>query len=152
MRYSIRPATPDDFDEIIQLWEKCEMLPYKSRVVCWELLLEKSSEDPTMLLVCQLKDSSNITSKPRLLGAVMGVYDPFASYVRLLAVDPDSRGNGLGTELVRSMTQRLKNRGARIIGALMYVWNQPSFNLFKKLGWQQLEDCHCFVYQETRDA
>ena len=139
----LREANFADIAKILSLYEETKLIPTGETDLFANLLKEKIQKDPDLLVVAYDEE------RDILVGCIMGLYDPLASYTRLLAVNPVYRRKGIGILLRNEIVDRLKKRGAVFIGSLMYVSNRPIYGLLKKMGWTQLEDCHCF-YIDTR--
>lgn len=140
----IREAHEEDIESLMILLQECDLMPKNENLFFKPLIIEKINKDPDLFLVAfDEKDSS-------IIGCIVGLYDPLCSYMRLLAVTSLSRKKGVATALRTAMIKALRKRGTVFIGALMYVSNKPIYNLNKKMGWVQLEDCHCF-YIDLRD-
>jgi [ribosomal protein S18]-alanine N-acetyltransferase len=51
-----------------------------------------------------------------------------------LAVDPASRGQGIGQQLMREMVEQLRRRGVRRIYLEVEASNSPAIGLYQRLG------------------
>ena len=62
------------------------------------------------------------------------------------AVDPDVRGHGFGTALVRRAVERARGMGAATIRAHVKIDNLPSRRIFNRLGWGETGGETEFIY------
>ena len=70
--------------------------------------------------------------KGPIIGCVFIIYDPWASFIYHLAVDPKYRKRGIGTKLLREAEKRLVKRGTNPITIFIHETNERSYNFFKK--------------------
>lgn len=129
----IREARRSNIERIIAIWKEYNMI--NDNQSARDEISEKILKDPDLLLVYE-NDTGLVC------GVVAGIYDPFSSYIRHLAVDSLYMRRGIATQLVVRLNENLKNRGAKGNCALMYISNKASHQFFKSRGWQQEEDCH----------
>lgn len=92
------------------------------------------------------------TEDGRLVGAVIATHDGRKGWINRLAVHPDYRRHGIGTELVRVAEQVLKAQGMAIIAALIEPDNQPSLELFKGAGYVEYPGLHYVSKRESDDT
>jgi ribosomal protein S18 acetylase RimI-like enzyme len=88
-------------------------------------------------------------SGDRLVGSVLATDDGRRGWINRVAVHPDYRRTGLGADLVRAAENELRNRGMRIIAALIEDSNAASRALFKKLEYQEMPEV---LYYSKRDS
>ncbi|NIP67026.1 GNAT family N-acetyltransferase [Candidatus Bathyarchaeota archaeon] len=137
----IRRLTISDYQEITRLWEQSS-LPFKpqgrdsKREIAGQM-----KRDPELFLGA-FEDNL-------LLGTVVGSYDGRKGWINRLAVDPRYRRQGIAEELIAEVEKALKEKGARIICALVEEPNQASVSLFKKLGYATHRD---ILYVSKRES
>ncbi len=127
---SIQDYTPEDYAPVIELWVACGLI--KSAGQATRDQLAAFSEKGTFLL---WNDDSG-----RIIGTVMGAWDGWRGWIYKLAVAEAHRRKGVGTQLLKEVTRRLRGRGATIIRAYVESQNTASLALFKKQGYQFMED------------
>jgi N-acetylglutamate synthase len=76
-----------------------------------------------------------VEEQGRLIAVVLASHDGRKGWINRLAVDPSSRGRGLGTLLTRAAEETLRDRGMTVIAALIEPGNEPSLALFRRLGY-----------------
>ena len=132
----IRPYSPADEWALLELWNRsAEFDPLTQ-----DTLREKLADpDPTFALFCDD-------------GFCLGVQRPKMAYVKLLAVAPEARGYGLGTQLLEAMEARLKgpvricesNPNYLVPG--LDVRYTPALLFFEKHGYRKIGETfnlHC---------
>jgi ribosomal protein S18 acetylase RimI-like enzyme len=123
----IRRLTISDYDEMIKLWERSS-LPFKPK--------GRDSRQET-------KRQMNINPKlflgafegNALVGTVVGSYDGRKGWINRLAVDLEYRRQRIAQLLVARIEDALREKGAKIICALVEESNLGSISLFEKLGY-----------------
>ncbi len=102
----IRPLTDRDDEAVLTLWNRSVRFDRMTP----ELLEEKIYEDPNytreLVLVAE--------EQQRLRGFIAGTLRPSAiGFVKLVAVDPQYRRQGLGSRLLEALEVELKQRGSQ---------------------------------------
>lgn len=59
-----------------------------------------------------------------------------------LAVDPESRGTGIGEKICRAALERARQLGAQKIFLESNTILKPAINLYRKLGFRELREYH----------
>jgi ribosomal protein S18 acetylase RimI-like enzyme len=88
----------------------------------------------------------------RLIGTVIASDDGRKGWVNRLAIDPEHRRRGIAQALVAEAERILRKNGIKIFSALIMDQNQASKELFKKLGYKELEDVKYFSKKEDREV
>ncbi|MEK6240280.1 MAG: GNAT family acetyltransferase, partial [Escherichia coli] len=96
----IRVFRQEDFEEVITLWERCDLLrPWNDPEMDIE---RKMNHDVSLFLVAEVNGE--------VVGTVMGGYDGHRGWVYSLAVLPELRRRGVGSALMRHIEQALAAR------------------------------------------
>ena len=123
----IRKLTISDYDEMIELWERSS-LPFKPK-----------GRDSRQAITLQMNKNPDLflgAFEGRVLvGTVVGSYDGRKGWINRLAVDPEHRRQGIAQHLIARVEGALREKGARIICALVEESNLESISLFEKLGY-----------------
>jgi ribosomal protein S18 acetylase RimI-like enzyme len=135
----IRQLAPDDYDEIIGLWERVG-LPLKplgrdSR----KELSKQMKQNPDFFLGAEFEGS--------LVGVIIASSDGRKGYLNRIAVDPDYRGQ----RLTLVAEDALREKGIKVITLLIEQNNIPSIHLAHKLGYIQHPDIIYFSKRESED-
>lgn len=127
---SIQDYSPDDYKSVIGLWIKCGLI--KTAKQATEGQLSEFCEKGTFLIY---KEPSK-----GIIGTVMGTWDGWRGWVYKLAVAERDRRKGIGTRLLTEISIRLRRDGATIIRAYIEGNNTASLTLFKKNGYERMDD------------
>ena len=120
----IRTFQPADEAAVIDIWSRCGLLrawndPYKD-------IARKLSVQPELFLVGTVNE--------RIVGAIMAGFDGHRGWVNYLAVDPDSRRQGYGRELMEAAEQRLYGMGCPKINLQIRQDNLAAVNFYRQIG------------------
>ncbi|GAB7200583.1 hypothetical protein OS21_15750 [Dickeya oryzae] len=92
----IRIFRQDDFEEVITLWERCDLLrPWNDPEMDIE---RKLNHDPDLFLVAEVGGE--------VVGSVMGGYDGHRGSAYYLGVHPDYRGRGIANALISRLEKK----------------------------------------------
>ncbi|MBS0971637.1 GNAT family acetyltransferase [Chimaeribacter arupi] len=122
----IRIFRQDDFEEVITLWERCDLLrPWNDPEMDIE---RKMNHDPDLFLVAQVGGE--------LVGTVMGGYDGHRGAAYYLGVHPDFRGRGIANALMSRLEKKLIARGCPKINLMVREENDAVTSMYEKLGYE----------------
>lgn len=152
MNAHIRPFTPSDMNDIIEL----SLLAWEPVFIAWQRILGpelypiaispdwRKSQKEGVEMVCQ--DENNTTWVAEVDGKVIG----FIAYtldsstetgeVRMLAVHPDDQNQGIGTDLNRFALQKMKESGMKlaVVGTGGDEGHAPARRSYEKAGYTAL--------------
>jgi len=123
----IRRLTISDCDEMIKLWERSS-LPFKPKGRDSKQETKRQMHVNPELFLGAFEGNA-------LVGTVVGSYDGRKGWINRLAVDPEYRRQRIAQLLVARIEDALKEKGAKIICALVEESNLGSISLFEKLGY-----------------
>jgi ribosomal protein S18 acetylase RimI-like enzyme len=125
----IRSFRHDDFEEVITLWERCDLLrPWNDP----ELDIErKINQDPELFLVAEVGGE--------VVGVLMGGFDGHRGSANYLGVHPDYRGRGIANALINRLEKKLIARGCPKIHLMVREENQAVMSMYEKLGYEVQE-------------
>jgi ribosomal protein S18 acetylase RimI-like enzyme len=117
-------------------WEELPILIelLKATDLFWEIgdnidaLSNKLRFDPSSIIVLE--------REKKIIGMAMTTYDPWASFIWHVAVDPKHQGQGLGHLLADEAERRLKSRGTTSVNCYVSPTNKHSLSFFKKRGFK----------------
>ena len=122
----IRVFRQDDFEEIVTLWECCDVL--------------RPSDDPEMDIERKLNHEADLFLVAQISGAVvgsiMGGYDGHRGSACYLAVHPDYRGRGIANALISRLEKKLIARGCPKIQIVMCEESDTVPCLYEKLDYE----------------
>jgi len=136
----IRALRPEDYDELIALWERAG-LSHRPKGRDRREGLERELEGPMSVFLAAEEDGM-------MIGAVLGTHDGRKGWINRLAVDPAHRRRGVGQALVRGVEARLGDLGIDIVTCLIEDWNKDSIAFFESIGY--LEHRECIYYSKRR--
>ncbi|MEN3752184.1 GNAT family acetyltransferase [Mangrovibacter yixingensis] len=122
----IRVFRQDDFEEVITLWERCELLrPWNDPEMDIE---RKMNHDPELFLVAEVGGE--------IVGSVMGGYDGHRGAAYYLGVHPEFRGRGIANALLNRLEKKLIARGCPKINLLVREENDSVLAMYEHLGYE----------------
>ncbi len=119
---TIREATMADHDAVLALWSAAGFGATTEEE--WNAVLTGNSATP---LVAE--------EGGRLVGAAVASFDGWRAYIYHVAVAPEQRRQGLARQLMEASEQRLRQRGARRVYALVNGDNTPGLALAAVSGY-----------------
>lgn len=123
----IRRLTISDYDEMIKLWERSS-LPFKPKGRDSRQETKRQMNSNPKLFLGAFEGNA-------LVGTVVGSYDGRKGWINRLAVDLEYRRQRIAQLLVARIEDALREKGAKIICALVEESNLGSISLFEKLGY-----------------
>ncbi|MEE9223429.1 MAG: GNAT family N-acetyltransferase [Thermoplasmata archaeon] len=124
----IRKLRTDDYDRIIELWEKAG------------LSHRPEGRDSRNEMVRQINEFGDLFLGAFvdgvLVGVIVGSDDGRKGWINRLAVLPDHQRQGIAIELIQAVEEALETRNRRIISVLIEPPNDSSISLFEKAGYK----------------
>jgi ribosomal protein S18 acetylase RimI-like enzyme len=133
--FELRQACTADLDGVLELWVRADAAPTVTDSA--DALRRLLDVDPGALLLAEVDD--------RIVGGVIAAWNGWRGSLYRLAVDPEHRGHGLATRLVRAGEQRLRDRGAVRIDALAATHDPVAIGFWQACGYQRQSDRARFV-------
>ncbi|EYU13960.1 acetyltransferase [Photorhabdus luminescens subsp. luminescens] len=122
----IRVFRQDDFEEVITLWERCDLL---NPGVDPEVDIErKLTHDPDLFLVAEVAGE--------VVGTIMGGYDGHRGSAYYLGVHPEFRGRGIANALIARLEKKLIARGCPKIVLIVPEDNDATIYMCEKLEYE----------------
>ncbi|MDN0087468.1 GNAT family acetyltransferase [Yersinia nurmii] len=122
----IRVFRQDDFEEVITLWERCDLLrPWNDPEMDIE---RKLNHDPDLFLVAEVNGA--------VVGSVMGGYDGHRGSAYYLGVHPDFRGRGIANALISRLEKKLIARGCPKLNIMVREDNDAVIGMYEKLDYE----------------
>ncbi len=124
--------TIDDYDRIAELWKLSELDS-----------LRPEGRDSREAFERQLRRGQivlGLEEQGTLVGVVLATHDTRKGWINRLAVHPQHRRKGYGTELQRAAEHALQSAGIEVIAALIDKSNAASVALLEKEGYEAAPD------------
>ncbi len=123
---NIRLFRPTDSEAVIKLWQACG--------------LTRPWNNPTLDIErkCALNDEGLIVAeeKGQIIACALFGYDGHRGSVNYLAVDPKKQGQKVGSQLMRYIEDKLKERGCAKINLMVRSDNKKVVDFYDALGYQ----------------
>jgi ribosomal protein S18 acetylase RimI-like enzyme len=140
----IKTLTIDNYDQMMNLW-KGAGLESRPRGRDSKKSIKAQMEVNPEFFIRAFIDN-------KLIGTVIASSDGRKGWINRLAVSPEHRQQGIAKALIAEAERILRKNGIRIFSALIMEDNQASKELFKKLGYKELEDVKYFSKKESREV
>ncbi len=125
----IRPFQKSDQPTVMALWK--DVFSYSN--------YSAPHNDPLAIIEHKLIVQSELfwvgLLNDRIVGTIMAGYDGHRGWLYSLAVAPDVRRRGIGTQLMNHAEQTLKNLGCPKINLQVVASNDSAIEVYKKLGY-----------------
>lgn len=129
MSITIREMTMGDYAKVIQLWQTTEGVGLSS-ADSPEAIARYLARNPGMSFVA-------IGDQGEVAGAVLCGHDGRRGYLHHLAISPEYRRQGLGSELVTACLTRLAQEGIEKCHVFVYHTNTIGQAFWQAMGWTE---------------
>lgn len=123
----IRPFCVTDQKNLIQLWHEAGLVAPQNNPE--RDIQRKLKHSPELFLVAEHNGV--------IVGSVMGGYDGHRGWVNYLAVAVEHQQQGIGQQLMQSVTQLLRESGCMKINLQVRESNAIALGFYEKLGYQK---------------
>jgi len=120
-----------DYKAVRTLWKSAGAGIQLRRSDDPEEILKKLQRDPDLFLVA--------TSGEKIVGSVIGGFDGRRGLIYHLAVDQDYREQGIGSQLMDEVENRLRLKGCIKSYLLVTKENKSAMRFYEMRGWQQMD-------------
>jgi ribosomal protein S18 acetylase RimI-like enzyme len=131
----IRPATHDDIARVLDCWHRAEAA-------------QSTTDDPDSLGRLLDRDAESLllaVLDGEVVGTLVVGWDGWRGAMYRLAVLPEWRRRGVARELVSEGERRLRELGARRIGAVVISEHDPAVEFWRALGYERNDRVDRFV-------
>lgn len=139
----IRKMKIEDYEELIELWERAELNYKQCGRDSKEHILKELNANPDLFLVAEQDE--------KIIGSVLATYDGRKGWLNRVAVDPEFRGKGLGKKLCLKAENVLRKRGCIIFAMGIHESNKISKAMAKSLGYEERKDIIYFRKKDNDD-
>lgn|GEM_PF-492919 len=130
-REGIREAHPDDFEEMLELWESMPGIG----------ITKEDSEENIIKFFARNKGMSFVyKADNRIVGTSLCGHDGRRGYIYHTAVSPEYRGKGIGGMLVEKNLEKLRAEGIGKCRIFVFNNNELGNAFWKRSGWAIRED------------
>lgn len=119
----IREGRPGD-------WPRLRLIQQVTLDEPWPELLEASLDGPPLVLVVE-------TDRP--IGYALVVPDEPVAYLAEFAIAPDHQGEGFGTRLMKTLLERLANRGVETVRLTARADDEPVYDFYEGHGFSVVD-------------
>lgn len=134
----IRIFRQSDFEEVITLWERCDLNEFGGDP---ELDIERKLQcGADLFLVAEVAGE--------VVGTVMGGYDGIRGTACYLAVHPEYRGRGIANALISRLEKKLRARGCSRMELLVSEESDAAICMFEKMLYEE-EQPPRLIYAKT---
>jgi N-acetylglutamate synthase len=131
MRVEVLPFQPQDYEQVIALWQATEGIT----------LREADSREAILAYVARNPGLSFVARAGAVLaGAVLAGTDGRRGYLQHLAVAPSYRGRGVGRALAERVVEALSAAGIAKCHLMVRQENERAKRFWEHLGWTVRED------------
>ena len=120
----IRPFQAHDTENVIALWRDCD--------------LTRPWNDPARDIQRKVAMADDLflvgTVAGHVVGTVMAGYEGHRGWINYLAVDPNERGAGRGSELMAAAEIRLRDLGCPKINLQVRATNPDAIAFYERIG------------------
>ncbi|NDL65427.1 GNAT family acetyltransferase [Acerihabitans arboris] len=125
----IRVFRQDDFEEVIMLWERCDLLrPWNDPEMDIERKMHCGAD---LFMVAEVAGA--------VVGSIMGGYDGHRGSAYYLGVHPDYRGRGIANALISRLEKKLIARGCPKIQLMVREDNEAVIGMYEKLDYEPVD-------------
>ena len=131
MQVKIAEMTPADCDEVLSLWRRTEGVG----------LNEGDTREGITRYLGRNPGLSHVARPDaRIVAAVLCGHDGRRGYLHHLAVEPEFRGQGLGSAIVETCLARLASVGIEKCNLFVYTDNEQGARFWIRNGWTERTD------------
>jgi ribosomal protein S18 acetylase RimI-like enzyme len=127
---------PDDYQQVLDLWSAMEKGVRVGRSDTPAEIEKKLARDPDLFLVA--------VCEQQIVGTVIGGYDGRRGMVYHLAVDGSFRSQGVGSQLMDEVEERLRAKGCLKSYLLVAEDNYDVDAFYSRQGWRHMDSVHLF--------
>ncbi|MCH7839374.1 MAG: GNAT family N-acetyltransferase [Planctomycetes bacterium] len=132
----IRPAAPEDYDAIVELWAASGLEVRSAGRDSRGAFVAQRTRFPATYLLAVIDG--------RIVGVILGTHDERKGWINRLAVHPEHRRQGLARRLIETCERALIREGIEIFAALVETHNSVSVGTFESAGYLRNIPVHYF--------
>lgn len=149
----VRPMADADYDEVHALWLRCAGMGLNDVDDSREGIARLLARNPETCLVAETVPAGGVCAAPgddalpeapapdrRVVGCILVGFDGRRAYVYHTAVDPDSRGEGIGRALVEAELAALGRLGVSKVALVAFSRNAGGNAFWERMGFGERHD------------
>ncbi|MBI2957666.1 MAG: GNAT family N-acetyltransferase [Chloroflexi bacterium] len=130
--FRIRQFAMADYNQVAHIWDVCNVPSPEGR----REVQRRIERDPDLFLVADLNGT--------VVGVVMGAWDGRRAWCHNYGVDPQLRGQGVGSALVLALEKKVEEKGIPRLNAMVRKSDIASEGFYQACGfhkedWQIME-------------
>jgi len=141
----IRQLGIDDYDDLINLWQRAGLHSLRPQGRDSRDAIERQ-------LATGIQTILGLKIDRQLIGVVVTTHDSRKGWINRLAIAPEFRRQGFGAELIKAAEEQLHKQGMTVIAALIESENDPSYQLFRKAGYVEIDSGIHYMTKRESDA
>lgn len=134
----IRVMTADDYDSVAKLWTSSSGIGVNP---------DDSKENISKYLQRNPATSFVAVENGEIVGAILAVHDGYRGFIHHTAVSVSHRGIGIGTKLVNTAVDAIRNEGINKVVLVAFKTNTLGNSFWEKQGFAVREDLY---YRDLR--
>lgn len=123
--FQVRQFAMGDYNQIAHIWDICNVPSPEGR----KEVLKRIERDPDLFLVADLNGS--------VIGVVMGAWDGRRAWCHNYGVDPQFRGQGVGSALIKELQSRVKEKGLPRLNAMVRRGDVTAQGFYEGVGFHK---------------
>ena len=128
----IREMQIEDYDAVYALWLSCTGMGLNNLDDSAEGIAQFLHRNPGPCFVAEKSE--------KIVGCILAGNDGRRGYIYHTAIHPDNRNHGIGTALVESVVQALKETGINKVALVVFERNAGGNAFWEKMGFTGRED------------
>jgi len=141
----IRQLGIADYDELIDLWQEAGLHSLRPNGRDSREAFEKQLAAGTQTIL-------GLELHEHLIGVVVTTHDGRKGWINRLAVVSGFRRQGYAAALIKAAEDRLREQGMTVIAVLVESDNNPSYQLFKKTGYAEMDSQIHYLTKRDSEA
>lgn len=122
---------PEEYSPVLQFWERIEKGIHVGRSDTLGEIEKKLQRDPDLFLIAE--------ANGELIGTIIGGFDGRRGFVYHLAVADQYRGQGVGSQLLKEVEERLVKKGCLRCFLFVTSDNGEAMRFYEKNGWMPMD-------------
>ncbi|MDO8473525.1 MAG: GNAT family N-acetyltransferase [Dehalococcoidia bacterium] len=123
--FKIRQFTMGDYNQVAHIWDVANVPSPEGR----KEVQRRTERDPDLFLVADLNGT--------VIGVVMGAWDGRRAWCHNYGVDPQFRGQGVGSALIKELEGKVQEKGIPRLNAMVRRGDASSQGFYEAVGFHK---------------